>query len=505
MSATMPRVATSTTPSVPQEPRYIKINRKQLCLETLDIETLVDPNHDVRAIWAMVEQLDVSAFESRAKAVDGEVGRAAWNPRVLIALWIYAYRDGEHSAREIERLCGYHPAYRWLTARQQVNYHTLADFRTRHKDALSDLFAQVLGQLHVAGLGGLEMITGDGTKIQGHAGSDTFRREKTIAERLAAARERVEQLSNPATAEAASARVKAARQRAAEERAARLAAAAAEVVRQQQAKPKKEARVSITDPEARVMRHGDGAYRPSYNTQLATDGKQRIILDVVVTQSEADVAELQPAVANVTKTCGVAPKSALVDSGYMSDENIAAMDQAGVTLYAPLPTEAQKHPPRKGVAPEYSGAHFMYDEAHNHCVCPCGKLLIANSVERHGESVCYRYTAAWPTCRECPQKAFCCPDNKRCGRSVVRIVRTAVARAFQERMESAVGKEIYRRRGEVAEFPNAWVKDKIGLRRFSLVGRTKVQMEALWVCMTYNIQQWIRLVWRPRLAGLVSG
>jgi transposase len=507
MSATMPSSAAATVPTAPRrEPRYIEINRKQLCLETLDIEMLVDSHHDVRAIWAMVEHLDVSAFESQAKAVTGEVGRAAWNPRVLIALWIYAYRDGEHSAREIERLCDYHPAYRWLTARQQVNYHTLAEFRTRHKDALNDLFAQVLGQLHAAGLVDLEMITVDGTKIRAHAGCGTFRRQKTIDEQLAAAREQVEQLSNPATAEAASARVKAARQRVAEERATRLAAAAAEVARQQQqAKPKEEARVSITDPEARVMRHSDGAYRPSYNMQLATDGKQRVILDVAVTQSAADVAALQPAVANVTKTCGVAPKSALVDGGYMSDDNIVAMDRAGVTLYAPLPTEAQNRAKRKGQMPEYYAERFTYDETQNHCVCPGGNILIAYSVERHDAGISYRYTAAWTVCRACPHMEHCCPGNKSYGRSVVRVVRTAVAKEFQARMESAAGKEIYRRRGEVAEFPNAWVKDKIGLRQFSLVGRTKVQMEALWVCMTYNIQQWIRLVWRPQLVGLVSG
>ncbi len=65
-------------------------------------------------------------------------------------------------------------------------------------------------------------------------------------------------------------------------------------------------------------------------------------------------------------------------------------------------------------------------------------------------------------------------------------------------METAQAKEIYRQRGAVAEFPNAWIKDKLGLRQFHVRGLLKVKLETLWVCLTYNIQQWIRLVWRPR-------
>ena len=68
------------------------------------------------------------------------------------------------------------------------------------------------------------------------------------------------------------------------------------------------------------------------------------------------------------------------------------------------------------------------------------------------------------------------------------------------RLESR-GRAIYRQRGAVAEFPNAWIKEKLGLRQFRLRGLLKVLLEVLWACLTYNIQQWIRLRWRPALAG----
>ena len=63
-------------------------------------------------------------------------------------------------------------------------------------------------------------------------------------------------------------------------------------------------------------------------------------------------------------------------------------------------------------------------------------------------------------------------------------------------MATEEAKQIYRQRGAVAEFPNAWIKAKIGLRQFRLRGLIKVTMEATWACLTYNIQQWIRLRWR---------
>ena len=70
----------------------------------------------------------------------------------------------------------------------------------------------------------------------------------------------------------------------------------------------------------------------------------------------------------------------------------------------------------------------------------------------------------------------------------------------REKMASESAREIYKQRSQIAEFPNAWIKEKMGLRQFRLRGLIKVGMEALWACLAYNIKQWIRLRWRPRWA-----
>jgi Transposase DDE domain len=76
--------------------------------------------------------------------------------------------------------------------------------------------------------------------------------------------------------------------------------------------------------------------------------------------------------------------------------------------------------------------------------------------------------------------------------------------AFREKMKTEAAQQIYKKRGPVAEFPNAWIKDKLGIRKFRLRGMAKATTEAMWGALTYNVQQWIRLSWRPKLMAAVT-
>jgi len=67
-------------------------------------------------------------------------------------------------------------------------------------------------------------------------------------------------------------------------------------------------------------------------------------------------------------------------------------------------------------------------------------------------------------------------------------------------MQTDAARAIYRQRAQVAEFPHLWIKAKLALRQFRVRGLSKVRIEALWAALTYNIQQWIRLCWKPTIA-----
>jgi len=492
-------------PAGDRQPRLQPINRNQLLLRPVDVEQLIAPDHPARAIWDLLGQRDLTPFYEQIEAVEGVAGRPARDPRLLISLWIYAYLEGTPSAREMARQCDYNPAYQWLTAATTVSAHTLSDFRTQHGEAVKNLITQILGLLAEENLVDLQQVTQDGTKVRAAAGADTFRRQTTLERHLEEARQRIEGLDS-GDSEEISQRSLQARQRAARERLSRLEKAQKELEKIQQtrkAQEQSEARVSLTDPEARIMKQNDGGYAPSYNIQLTTDAKQTVIVSVEVTQDGGDVEQLQPAMERLEEEAGQAPQQAIVDGGYTSRTNIVAMAEGGIDLIGPpLEGKAQKETlyQIRGVAPEFRPEAFAFDAAANAYTCPEGKTLRYKTRQVLVGQTKYTYVAEVGDCVACPQKACCCPTTTK-GRSLVRAEDGPEVAAFRAKMETEEAKSTYRKRGAVAEFPNLCIKERYGLRRFSVRGLEKVRVEAFWVCLTYNIQQWIRLCWRKQLVA----
>jgi len=313
-------------------------------------------------------------------------------------------------------------------------------------------------------------------------------------------------MGDPRVGEEVSPRVAKARQRAAREKQERLEKALEELERIRASKAssaeKREARASISDPEARVMKQSDGGFAPSYNVQLTTDAQEKIIVGVGVTQNGSDYGELVGAEEKVEQTLGDAPEQMVVDGGFVSRENILSMKEKGIDLIGPMGVgvaQTAGQMKRRGVDPSFYPEFFQYDALSDTHRCPAGKILRPDGEEKRPGRTNYRYRALANDCRKCLFKGKCCPQI-RTGRTIVRGVDDPVVVAHKEKMETEEAKQIYRQRGTVAEFPNAWIKDKIGLRQFRLRGVIKVGMETLWACLTYNIKQWIRLRWRAQWA-----
>jgi len=487
--------------------RLKSINRQQMVLRPVEVEKLVSEDHEVRAVWEFVGRMDLSGYYEEVEAVEGEAGRPAFDPQLMVSLWIYAYSKGVSSGREISRLCENDPAYQWLTGLEPINYHTLSDFRVDHKEALDELFTQVLGLLSAEGLITLERVMHDGMKVKAFASADTFRREERIRAHLELAREQVEQMGDPRTAEEVSSRVAKARQRAVREKQQGLEKALEELEKIRVSKSgqeeKEKARVSMSDPEARIMKQSDGGYAPSYNIQISTDGEEKIIVGAGASQCGSDYGELIPAVEKVEENMGRSPDQVVVDGGFISRDNILVMDEKKMDLIGPIGDGIEKSVGqlnRRGVEEAFWPEAFRYDEGSDTYICPAGKVLRPDGQEEQPGRINYRYRARGADCQVCAFRERCCPQSGRRGRSIRRAVDDPVVIAHREKMETEEAKQVYRQRGEVAEFPNAWIKDKIGLRQFRLRGLIKVGMEVLWACLTYNIKQWIRLCWRPQWA-----
>jgi transposase len=331
--------ATPVAPEFAEAPvRYETANRTQVELRPVDLESLLPPGHAARLVWRFAEGLDLSVFYAGIKAREGGPGRTPIDPRILLALWLYATIDGVGSARELDRLCTSHDAYRWLCGGVSVNYHTLSDFRVAHHAALDDLLTQSIAALRHKGIVTLARVAQDGTRIRASAGAGSFRREGTLRECLREARKLVERTQRQAGGGASAS--DAAQARAAAERLARVEEALAELPGVAEAKrrnrAKGEARVSTTDPTARVMKMSDGGFRPAYNVQFATDHESDVMVGVAVTNTGNDQQQLTPMLAQVARRVG-SPAVLLVDGGYVSHPAIETATAQGITILAPVP------------------------------------------------------------------------------------------------------------------------------------------------------------------------
>ena len=487
------------------KPRYEVINREQLCWRVVDVERLVGEEHAARAVWEFVGQLDLSGYREEVRAVEGKAGRPGWEPRLLISLWIYAYSEGVNSARAIEELCEWEPGYQWLTGARVVNAHTLSDFRVKHEAVLEELFVQSLGVLSADGLISLQRVMQDGTKIRANAASDSFCRKERVEQALKQAQEQVAAVG-ALSEEETSRRITKARQRAARQRQARLEQALKELnklAEEGSGKDKEKRRVSTSDPEARVMKQAGGGFASSYNVQIDTDAANGVVVAVGVAQAGNDFEQLESGIERVEQNLGKIPQQVVTDGGFVSRDNIVAMKERGIEFIGPCVDEAGKGQSSyegRGVSSEYHSLQFVYDATSDSYRCPQGKVLSYEGKEERHMQVSYRYRAQRSDCQGCPVRSQCCPSNRVTGRSIHRSEELAEVTEFRQKMQSEQAREIYRQRAQVAETPNLWIKEKFGLRQFSVRGLSKVGMEVLWACLTYNIRVWIRLRWRQAAA-----
>jgi len=483
-------------------PRLVAIDRRQLFLRTVDVEKLVEPEHCVRSIWELVGRLDLRLYYGQIAAVEGSAGREHTDPQLLISLWLYAYSRGISSARELARQCEYEPGCQWLCGLQTVSHRTLSGFRSDNKSALDDLFTQVLGMLSAEGLISLERVTLDGTKIKANAGGNTFRGREKIAAHLTAAREQVRVLNEQAENEEQLAkRQTAAKRRAARQRASRLEAALREVERLQREKVRDRktfvARASSTDPEAHVMRNGEGGTVPSYNVQLVTDTQHGLVVNVEATTDAIDYRQLDPALERCEQKLGRAPQQLVADGDYTNHASVQAAATHGVDFYGSW-QDSWKATERdaQGRCEAFLSSAFPYDATQDVFRCPAGETLRHRAVLNRGHGVRTRvYRAPKEACRTCALREQCAPPGARPAwrRSVTRIEEPSATTAFKAKMKTEAARQIYAQRSRVAEFAHAWIKERCGLRQFRCRGRLKATMEATWACLTYNLMRWFGL------------
>jgi transposase len=395
----------------------------------MPLEQLLDSDHQARLVWDFCAGLDLTCLYDGIRSRLGGPGHPALDPRLGVALWLYATLEGVGSARALDYLCGHHNAFRWLAGGVSVNYHTLADFRVGHVDFLDDLLTHSVALLREQDLVDLNRVAIDGMRVRASAGAASFHRKATLEECLREAEDQVARLKEELDDDPAapSRRHAAARERAARERAERLEQALKrlpELEARKKAADKAKARASGTDPEATVMKMADGGFRPAYNVEYAAATDSLAIVAVEVTTSGSDAGQITPLIDQVRARTGAYPEEALCDGGFVDlrDIEAAQSEPRGCKVYAPVPQP--KDPTRDRHAP----------------------------LPGDGEQV-----AEW-----------------------------------RRRMGTEQAKAVYRERASTIECVNAQARNR-GLVRLLVRGLRKVRAVALWLAVAHNVACGARL------------
>ena len=435
--------------------------RSQIEWRPFSLDQLVAEDHRVRLVWRFVEGLDLTPLLAAIKAVAGHAGHAAADPRILMALWLYATLKGIGSARELARLCEEHIAFRWLCGGVSMNAKTLADVRVNHGEVLERLLVDSFTALVQAGVASLDRIAQDGVRVRASAGAASFRRHSTLEECRREAEQAIRDMRAKLKADpgSASRQQAAARKRAAEEREQRVRAAldvttelhaqaqervlrdaerAAKQAQPDEAttakgkattaepKPQKkpcEPRASTTDAEARIMKMADGGFRPAFNVQFAADTKSTAIAAVSVDNNGSDMGKMATMSDTLAEQYDERPGQHLADGGFAKLDDIEALARNGVEAFVPVPkprdANRNRHTPCQGDQPA---------------------------------------VAAW-----------------------------------RQRMGDDAAKDIYKERAATVELANAQARNH-GLTRFVVRGLGKVKAATLWFALAHNMMCGWRLI-----------
>jgi transposase len=407
----------------PKRPKVLEADRSQLRMVSLDLESAVPDSDSARSVWAFVEQMDLSALYGQIRSFEGELGRPAIDPKILMALWIQATLDGVGSAREVARLCDRHLSYQWICGGTHPNYHTLSDFRCTSPEIFNEILIDRVAVLMECGLVEMKRVAQDGMRVRASAGAGSFRRKGSLKELRKIAKEQVEALAEELDSDsgASTRRQEAARKRAADERVKKIERALEQLAQVEKnkssnnGKKKTEARTSTTDPEAQVMKMADGGFRPAFNVHFVSDTVTKVIVTSDVNDHHTDHQMMVPLADQLEQDYDKFPDEWLVDGGCLTLDAVENLSDRSCDVFAP---------PRK------------------------------------------------------PRKAGVDPTD-------VRDDDSPQVADWRRRMASETGKAIYKQRGATAELVNAHVRHR-GLQQFFVRGLDKVRSVVLLHVITHN-------------------
>lgn len=481
------------------QPRLEKAVRNQVEVCMLSLDDKVPKGHPVREVLRFAEKIDLDIYHIEMKCIEGNAGRPGKDREIIFALWLYALTEGIASGRHIAKLLQRDDIYRWIAGGVNVNHHSLSDFRSKNKEKIDNLFIQCLAVIMKDLDIKVKRIGNDGVKIRAKAKRDKFKKEESIENHLIAAKEHLEAIDKQNEENIdLDKRTKAARKRRAQEKVDNCEKALEtlkEIQKNKKPSEKDKIIVSITEPEARIMKFGgSSAFHPAYNVQCASDLDTNLIVGIIPTQDHNDSDGLSKVLPEVMKNLGYLPPELSTDKGYTNYNQMNYVAALGLDYYAPLLHDSNGSKKLSGFLKENS----EFDIVNKEIKCP--KDHIFNLGERNSSSckgsIELRF-ARCGICKDCPFDSKCFPEKN--GKKKREICITVPTPEYQnlldkldENMKKDYSEEILKLRF-ASELVHAKLQVNYSLTQFHVQTLVKVYSELLLVAIVHNFKRWVAL------------
>ena len=467
------------------ERRYQEVHsRSQVMLLPPCLDDYVSEHNAVRAIDAFVGTLDLQALGFEHAEASCGAGQPAFDPALLLKLYLYGYQHRVRSSRRLEAETRRNLEVIWLCQSASPSYKTIADFRKNNAAALQAANREVVLLCRELSLLGGSRVAIDGTFLKADANSDSFhtkatleRQLKRLDERIAAyhrqmdeADARSEECSYGAEDPELAAKIEALVERQRNRRAL-----------QERLLESGESQASEVDADARLLsKHGKTV--GGYNCQIAVDDKHKLIVAEDVVQDGNDSSQLEPMMMKASEATGNRRLIGLADASYCSGAQLKSCEAKGIEVYVPIPKQAA----RKGKGGRFDSDDFRYDAQDDTYVCPAGQRLVRRGSSFNKGKLYFNYHSTAAVCRDCPLSDRCVPKSKS-ARRVQRWEHEDVMDRHRKKMSA--GAPLMRGRGALVEHPFGTLKRWAGMDHFLMRGLGKCRGEFSLMTLSYNFKR----------------
>ena len=463
-------------------PNFIPYNQSQLMLLPLDIKEMIPEDHLVHAVDAVVERLDLSSIYEKIQNSEG--GRPCYHPLMLVKVVFYAYATGVRSSRKIAARLESDIFFMYLAAMQRPDFRTISDFRKEHLGQLKELFKQIVVICLELGMAKLGHIAIDGTKMRASAGRRRTKGEGKLEDMAEEIEKEIEEILEEAS-ETDEREDKLYGDKRGDELPEELRKREDLLEKIEKAKEALRTRgwkeANITDPDCRFMQDADGGKDTSYNTQVAVDGEDQVIVANDVTSEVNDAHQFIPVYKQVKENTGKEPEEVSADCGYFSGETAIYIERNKVDAY--LPDQMFEKEIVEGIG-EFDRRNFRYNGEEDTFTCPGGKRLVFKQNYMQNGIKCGIYVG---------EECITCQHRVECTRGEARHIKVSevdeLVKRMREKLLTEEGKERYKKRLSTVEPVLGNLKKNLGYRDFLLRGIEKVKGEFNLMCIAHNLKK----------------